>query len=258
MFSCSVKSSRCSQKHVSYLTRPTDSGKQHDAYAAWRLPAFRRYFAGNMILILGWQMQKVAIGWEIYERTHSAIYLGYAGLAQFLPQVLFMLFAGHIVDTYNRKRVFMMAIACNAAAAAGFAYKNRTATKQPLSLSSFSAGFRFVWKAKVVLSAMALDMFGVLLGGATAMMPIYAQDILQVGPRGLGWLMAAPSIGAFSMALIQAHRGPLKKAGRTLLFAVAGFGTVTVIFGISKTFWLSMAMLFLLGSCDNISVVVRF
>ena len=114
-----------------------------------------------------------------------------------------------------------------------------------------------MWKAKVVLSAMALDMFGVLLGGATAMMPIYAKDILRVGPRGLGWLMAAPSMGAFSMAMIQAHRGPLRKAGPTLLLAVAGFGTVTVIFGLSKSFWLSMAMLFLLGSCDNISVVVR-
>src|SRR5205809_6393404 len=102
-----------------------------------------------------------------------------------------------------------------------------------------------------------LDMFGVLLGGATAMMPIYAKDILQVGPRGLGWLMAAPSIGACSMALLQAHRGPLQKAGRTLLFAVAGFGTVTIVFGISRHFWLSMAMLCLLGSCDNISVVVR-
>src|SRR2546422_2363033 len=74
-----------------------------------------------MILILGWQMQKVAVGWEIYERTHSAIYLGYAGMIQFLPQVLFMLFAGHVVDTYNRKRVYMMALACNAAAAAGLA-----------------------------------------------------------------------------------------------------------------------------------------
>ena len=100
-------------------------------------------------------------------------------------------------------------------------------------------------------------MFGVLLGGATAMMPIYAKDILSVGARGLGWLMAAPSIGAFSMALIQAHRGPLRRAGRTMLFAVAGFGTVTVIFGLSKNFWLSMLMLLLLGSCDNLSVVIR-
>jgi len=140
---------------------------------------------------------------------------------------------------------------------AGIAYKNPTGAKQPLTFSSFSAGFRYVWKVKVVLSAIALDMFGVLLGGATAMMPIYAKDILHVGPRGLGWLMAAPSVGAFSMAMIQAHHGPLRKAGRTLLLAVAGFGTVTVVFGLSKSFWLSMTMLLLLGSCDNLSVVIR-
>src|SRR5438552_3153485 len=136
-------------------------------------------------------------------------------------------------------------------------YKHQQAPRQPLTFHSFSAGFRFVWKSKVVLSAMALDMFGVLLGGATAMMPIYAKDILKVGPRGLGWLMTAPSIGAFSMAVLQAHRGPLRRAGRTLLLAVAGFGTVTIIFGLSRNFWLSMAMLCVLGSCDNISVVVR-
>jgi MFS family permease len=88
-------------------------------------------------------------------------------------------------------------------------------------------------------------------------MPIYAKDILNVGPRGLGWLMSAPAIGAFGMALVQAHRGPLRKAGRTLLVAVAGFGLVTIVFGISRNFWLSMAMLCILGSCDNISVVVR-
>src|SRR2546421_6220022 len=95
--------------------------KQHDPYAVWRLPAFRRYLTGNMILIMGWQMQKVAIGWEIYERTHSAMALGYAGLAQFFPQVLFMLFAGHITDTFNRKRVLMAALACNGLAAVGLA-----------------------------------------------------------------------------------------------------------------------------------------
>src|SRR5215831_9504369 len=99
--------------------------KQHDAYAVFRLPAYRRYFAGNMILILGWQMQKVAIGWEIYERTHSAMALGYAGLAQFIPQVLLMLVAGHVTDTFNRKRVFMTALMCNALAASGLALNSR-------------------------------------------------------------------------------------------------------------------------------------
>jgi MFS family permease len=328
--------------------------KQHDAYAVFRLPAYRRYFTGNMILILGWQMQKVAIGWEIYERTHSSLYLGYAGLVQFAPQILFMLIAGHVTDSFNRKLVFMAALAFNATAAIGLAlnsvhkgpllflyaclflygtsrsfimpsraaflpgivpleifstavswnssgfeissmagpaigglliaafqnptlvyainavgqltfvlllagipYKYLRGERRPLTLQSLSAGFRFVWKAKVILSAMTLDMFGVLLGGATALMPVYAKDILGVGARGLGWLMSAPSVGAFSMALFQAHRGPLKKAGRTLLLAVTGFGVVTIVFGISQTFWLSMLMLFFLGSCDNISVVVR-
>src|SRR2546421_7372334 len=95
--------------------------KQHDPYAVWRLPAFRRYLTGNMILIMGWQMQKVAIGWEIYERTHSPMALGYAGLAQFFPQVLFMLIAGHVTDRRNRKYVLMAALACNGLAAIGLA-----------------------------------------------------------------------------------------------------------------------------------------
>src|SRR5687767_15975973 len=109
----------------------------HDAYAAWRLPAFRRYFAGNMILILGWQMQKVAVGWEIYERTGSALHVGYAGLVQFLPLVLWNLMAGHVVDTYDRKRVFMAALAFNALAAFG------------LAINSWGAGSIYVLSASL-------------------------------------------------------------------------------------------------------------
>jgi MFS family permease len=136
-------------------------------------------------------------------------------------------------------------------------YGHEPQERPSLTLHSLSAGFRYVWHKKIIFSAILLDMFGVLLGGATALMPIYAKDILHVGPRGLGWLMAAPSVGAVSMALIQAHRGPAVKAGRTLLFAVAGFGVATVVFGISTNFWLSISMLSLLGACDNISVVIR-
>src|SRR5262249_14775269 len=139
----------------------------------------------------------------------------------------------------------------------GLPYKDVRTERQPLTLHALSAGVKFVWKEKAILSPMTLDMFGVLLGGATAPMPVYAKDILPGRPRGPAWAMGAPSLGAFSMALLQAHRGPLRKAGRTLLFAVAGFGAVTIVFGISKNFWLSMSMLYLLGSCDNISVVVR-
>lgn len=108
-----------------------------------------------------------------------------------------------------------------------------------------------------MLAAITLDLFAVLLGGATTLLPIYAQDILHVGPIGLGWLQAAGSIGAIGMALILAYRPPFKKAGHALLLAVAGFGVATIIFGISHWFWLSFFMLFLLGGLDNISVVIR-
>jgi hypothetical protein len=118
-------------------------------------------------------------------------------------------------------------------------------------------GIRFLGRTQVMLAAITLDLFAVLLGGATTLLPIYAQDILHVGPIGLGWLQAAGSIGAIGMALILAYRPPFKKAGHALLLAVAGFGVATIIFGISHWFWLSFFMLFLLGGLDNISVVIR-
>jgi MFS family permease len=118
-------------------------------------------------------------------------------------------------------------------------------------------GVQHVWREKTVLGALALDLFAVLLGGATALMPIYAKDILHVGPIGLGTLKAAPYVGALLMALLLAHRAPFEKAGRALLWSVAGFGVCTIIFGISKSFALSLAMLATLGALDNVSVVVR-
>src|SRR5215831_19095814 len=93
--------------------------KPHDAYAVFRLPNFRRYFAANIVLFIGLQMQKVAIGWEIYERTGSALHLGYVGLVQFLPQLLLMVITGHVTDRYSRKYVLMGALAFNALAAIG-------------------------------------------------------------------------------------------------------------------------------------------
>ena len=305
-------------------------------------------------MILGLQMQKVAIGWEIYERTHSAVHLGYVGLVQYLPQLVLFVITGHVTDRYNRKYVLMAALSFNALAAIGLAlnsagggsiyflyacllgagtakafwmparsaflprivpmeifsnavswntsgfeiatmtgpaigglmiamfksatlvyavnaiagiafvilisrviYHHEDQKPSPITLRSLSAGFQFVRKTNVVLSAMMLDMFGVMLGGATALMPIYAKDILKVGPQGLGWLMAAPAVGACTMAILQAHRGPMRRPGLAVLFAVAGFGVVTVVFGLSHLFWLSLGMLFLLGACDNISVVLR-
>ena len=105
-------------------------------------------------------------------------------------------------------------------------------------LSSLVEGFSFLCKTQIILAAITLDMFAVLLGGATTLLPIYAKDILQVGPVGLGWLRAAPAIGAVCIGLALAHWPPFKKAGRTLLLAVIGFGIATIVFGLSRSFWL--------------------
>jgi MFS family permease len=123
--------------------------------------------------------------------------------------------------------------------------------------SSLTEGFRFMRDTKVILAAITLDMFAVLFGGAVALLPIYATDILHVGPQGMGIMRAAPSIGALLMAFVIAHSPPMKNAGRTLLWAVAGFGVFTIIFGLSTWFWLSVLMLGLLGGLDNVSVVIR-
>lgn len=328
--------------------------RPHDPYAAFRLPDYRRYLTGNFVFLVGLQMQKVAVGWEIYERTGSALHLGYVGLAQFAPQLLLAPYAGHIADVHDRKRVLIAALFVNALAALGLAwnafhpaplavtyglllvigaarafwmparsailprivplrifanavswnastfelaaitgpavgglligalrqtgviyglnalagltflsliarirYEHTPAARSAPTLDALAAGFRFVFQSKVILAALLLDTFGVLFGGATALMPVYARDILAVGPRGLGWLLAAPSVGAVSMAFIQAHRGPLRRPGLTLLLAVSGFGLVTIGFGLSRSFPLSLLLLAGLGACDNISVVLR-
>jgi MFS family permease len=130
-------------------------------------------------------------------------------------------------------------------------------SKASASLETLSAGFKFIWNTKTILAAITLDMFAVLFGGATALLPVYAKDILQVGPEGLGWLRTAPSVGALGMVLLTAHLPPFRRAGYTLLWAVIGFGVATIIFGVSTSFPLSLAMLVLLGAFDNISVVIR-
>jgi MFS family permease len=128
---------------------------------------------------------------------------------------------------------------------------------EPATLASLFAGLRFIGQTKVILAAITLDMFAVLLGGATALLPIFARDILLVGASGLGWLRAAPAIGAILAAVVIVYLPPFRHAGRTLLLVVAGFGLVTIVFGLSKSFLLSLLMLGLLGALDNISVVIR-
>lgn len=135
--------------------------------------------------------------------------------------------------------------------------KVRVQSRQAANFRSLLAGVRFVFATDLLLSTMSLDLFAVLLGGAVYLLPIFAKDILHVGPTGYGWLRSAPAIGAVSMAMLVAHMPPMKHAGRNMLLAVAGFGAATLVFGLSRNYWLSLAMLFLTGAFDNISVVVR-
>jgi MFS family permease len=125
------------------------------------------------------------------------------------------------------------------------------------TLASLLAGARFVWRTKPILATITLDLFAVLFGGATALLAIFAEKTIHVGPVGYGWLRAAPALGALVMALVLAHRPPLRRPGVALLCAVAGYGLATIVFGLSESFTLSFVMLALTGALDNISVVVR-
>jgi hypothetical protein len=118
-------------------------------------------------------------------------------------------------------------------------------------------GLRYLWRAKLTLGAISLDMFAVLLGGAVALLPVYARDILKVGATGLGILRGAPGLGAVTMAIVLAHWPLRRRAGAIMLWCVAGFGTFTLLFGLSRNFALSAAALVLVGACDMVSVIVR-
>lgn len=118
-------------------------------------------------------------------------------------------------------------------------------------------GVGFIWRARIILATITLDLFAVLLGGAVGLLPVYAKDILNIGATGLGWLRAMPFLGALLVSLIIAHRPPMQKAGRALLWSVAGFGLATIVFGFSRSVALSLVMLFVVGAFDMVSVVVR-
>ena len=151
--------------------------------------------------------------------------------------------------------------------------RHMVANPEPMSLKSFATGFRFIFAQRLILGMITLDMFAVFLGGATALLPVFAKDILHSGADGLGMLQAALPLGSVTCALFLAHRPPMQKAGRTLLWCVAVFGLATMAFGIfnqgalgrwtglslpsAAWFWLSFGMLFTCGSVDNVSVVVR-
>ncbi len=135
--------------------------------------------------------------------------------------------------------------------------KANIVVRKAATVKDVLAGARFVFHEKIILAAITLDLFAVLFGGAVALLPVFAKDVLNVGPEGFGILRAAPAVGATLMAVILTRLPPMRQAGKTLIFVVAGFGVATIVFGLSRSFWLSLLALGLAGAFDNVSVVIR-
>jgi MFS family permease len=347
----------------------------HDPFAPLRVPVYRRYLGGNLLLLIGVQMQLAAVQWEIYARTGSNFGVAAGSLIQFLPVLVLSIPAGFLADRFSRprivrtallvmmsgslllfvasawklslgwlfagmllngfaraaqqpakasllpllvpRRLFPAAVTWNSgvfqiAAMSGpllagivialfspaLAYfleavfagvflvalwgyqepPERVRSTEALSWAGLSSGLRFVWNTRLILAVISLDLFAVLLGGAMALLPAYSKTILPLSAElswvescgrpfgyerldpieiGFGLLRAAPAIGAGLMSLWLAFHPPMTRAGRMLLWSVAGFGAATIVFGFSRSFYLSFTMLFLTGLLDTVSVVVR-
>ncbi len=218
-----------------------------------------------------------AVGWAIGNPSRQAILpqlvpadifanaVAWNSSAFYVASVTGPIAGGFLLDQFTTLRhgltfAFALILSCRLAALAGIALLRLQRTDrsdQSVSWESVVAGIRFVWRTKLILATITLDLFAVLFGGATYLLPVYAKDILHVGARGLGLLLAADAIGAIIMLVFLAHRPPLRRPGATMLWAVAGFGAATAVFGLSRWYWLSLAMMLLVGAFDNISVVVR-
>jgi MFS family permease len=319
----------------------------------FREPSYLRFWFARICSTISFQVAAVAVGWQMYELTHSTFALGMVGLAQFLPMLLLTLVVGHVADRFNRKTIISIcqflegatlallalasylhrlhptgiycAVAAIGAARAfespstqamvpglvedakvpqaiawsasanqtasivgpalgGLLYafgaqvpyglctclfgmaavlsssillKRRTASKGTVTVKSIFSGIHYIRERRNILGAISLDLFVVLLGGATALLPAYARDILHTGPWGLGLLRLSPALGALSTSVFLAHYPIRKHAGHRMFAAVILFGAATIAFALSRNVWLSMAILSVLGAADVTSVVVR-
>lgn len=326
---------------------------------------FRRFQLARVAAVLGYAAQSVAVAWQVYAITHRAIDLGYTGLVQFIPGLIFLLPAGHVADRFDRRQIILccyaMQTVCTTALlllaregvrdvysiyavlfflgtsrtfagpattaliphlvpeehfvnavtwgatifqfatiigpalggvlysvpitqfvtdsklqGAGIVYVFTLATMgwslvlvgsmhvrsgrmehRAMSLKVVLAGFQYMGRSPLLLGAASLDLFAVLLGGAVALTPIFANDILHTGPRGLGMLRAAPAAGAVAMSLLLARYPFRRHAGVRLFICVAIFGAATIVFGYSSSLTLSLVALFIAGAVDAISVIIR-
>jgi MFS family permease len=329
-------------------------------YAALKIPDFRLFASARFCTTLAIQIQAVVVAWQVYEITKDPLSLGLIGLAEAIPSIGVSLYAGHIADSFQRKKIiiiclstlvlcslallsftiepgnfflaygvtpiysviFVSGIARGFITPALFAYMpqlvprplysnavtwNSTlwqtaniggpalggfiygflgitaaytadvalitvglalalgVTRKPLPdktdeqgvVEKIQTGLRFVFGNPIILGAISLDLFAVLFGGAVALLPIFANEILKVGQEGLGVLRAAPSVGALVMAFYIAHHPIKNNTGKILLFCVAGFGMSMISFALSTNFWLSLFLLMMSGMFDCISVIIR-
>jgi MFS family permease len=334
----------------------------NDPFGSVRIPEFRNLMLGRFTFIMSLRMMGTLVGWWVYELTGDPFAIGLIGLSEVIPAVSMALYAGHVIDTSEKRKMLLRGVSLYAVIAlllyllsseystsrldnrsisiiiyslifltgiirsfTGPVFSAILATVVPRNLlqnattwtqgswlsasvtghamggflialagingtlivitvlqviallvlsrlkpkpslpqpgekrtwESVKEGLRFVFRTKEILGAFSLDMFAVLFGGAVAMVPVYAKDILDIGPMGFGWLNAAIDIGAIcSVILLTIY--PMKNAqGRKLFFAVAGFGCCIILFALSKWFFLSFAALLIAGMLDGISVVVR-
>jgi len=316
-------------------------------------PSFAFLLCSRVLANMGFHMLGVAVGWQLYALTGSALDLGLVGLAQFLPIVLLTLLVGQVADRCDRRLIAVVCQLVEAAAAlalvaatvtgrqsnttilaivaligaarafespattalvsdvvprpliaramAWLVSANQTAqivgpalggflsarspeaayvaaaslfvvagmcaavirsrrgprAVEPLTLESVFSGVAFIWSRRVLLGTMSLDLFAVLLGGATALLPVYARDILDAGPRGLGLLRSAPAVGALATSIFLARYPLRRRIGPALFRTVMLFGAATIVFGLSTSFALSLVALAVLGASDVVSVVIR-
>jgi len=340
------------------MSDPAPEAGQGESESHSTKPA--RVFTGPVRLYLlarfsgsaSFQIQGVAVGWYIYQLTNSPLQLGLVGLAMFLPTVSLALFAGHVIDRFERRRVLLCAWSVQAAAAAAIGLlalfdigtvfwvyaliacigagrsfeqpaqaallpslvpvalfprvtpagslvnqfavilgpalggllfifgapvaffgavtmlcvaltavfllpRHPPRRAQPLSWNSFLSGIHFIRRAEAVRGAITLDMFGVFFGGATALLPIFARDILMIGPVGLGLLRSTPALGALVTGLYLARHPLERHVGHKMFIAVTVFGAATILFGLSHWIWLTVVALIAIGAADVVSVVVR-
>lgn len=233
------------------------------AVSYWQAPVVWIYLTlllGGVVVAFNYPARAALLP-QIVPREHFANAATWNSTAFLASAAMGPAFAGLVIATTHSATVVFVADALLTLLYGVLVASIRGEQPEPsgerMTLRSLAAGFHYVRTTEVILAAITLDLFAVLLGGATTLLPIFAKDILHVGADGLGWLRAAPSLGALLMAVAIAHLPPMRRSGRKLFFSVAGFGMATIVFGLSKSFALSLAMLFSLGALDAVSMVIR-